>query len=84
MLLWLGAIVSAYLGYRLWEWWAPLGVACAVVIVQAVAFRGLLGDAGGVQLLAFSLAINLAMSYAAFTIGRSLAQRMAKRRKGTP
>ena len=83
MLLWIGAIVSGVLGYRLHEWWVPSAVACVVVVVQAVMFRSLLGSQGsGLELLAFSLLINLLMFYATFGIGRSIRQRLNQRRKG--
>jgi len=83
MMLWIGAVVSGVLGYRLHEWWVPAVVACAVVVVQAIAFRSLLGSNGdGMELLAFSLLINLLMFYATFGIGRSIRQRLNQRRKG--
>ena len=85
MLLWIGAVVSGVLGYRLHEWWVPSAVACVVVVVQAVMFRSLLGSQGsGLELLAFSLLINLLMFYATFGIGRSIRQRLNQRRKGVP
>jgi hypothetical protein len=83
MLLWIGAVVSGVLGYRLHEWWVPSAVACAVVVVQAVMFRSLLGNqSGGLELLTFSLLINLLMFNATFGIGRSIRQRLNQRRKG--
>ena len=83
MLLWIGAVVSGVLGYRLHEWWVPSAVACAVVVVQAVMFRSLLdSQTGGLELLAFSLLINLLMFNATFGIGRSIRQRLNQRRKG--
>jgi hypothetical protein len=85
MLLWIGAVVSGVLGYRLHEWWVPSAVACVVVVVQAVMFRSLLGSqGGGLELLAISLLINLLMFYATFGIGRSIRQRLNQRRKGVP
>ena len=39
MLFWVGAVVSAYLGYRLHDWWVPAAVACAVVAVNSPCFR---------------------------------------------
>jgi len=54
-----------------------------VVAVQAIMFRSLLGgQGGGLELLAFSLLINLLMFYATFGIGRSIRQRLNQRRKG--
>ena len=77
--------MSGVLGYRLHEWWVPSAVACAVVVVQAIMFRSLLGDqGGGLEMLAFSLLINLLMFYATFGIGRSIRQRLNQRRKGAP
>jgi hypothetical protein len=85
MLLWIGAALSGFLGYRLHEWWVPAAVACVVVAIQAVAFRSLLGpQGGGLELLAFSLLINLAVFYATFGIGRSIRQRLNQGRKGAP
>ena len=82
MLLWIGAVVSGVLGYRLHEWWVPSAVACVVVAVQAIMFRSLLGgQGGGLELLAFSLLINLLMFYATFGIGRSIGQRRRQWRK---
>jgi hypothetical protein len=84
MLLWIGALVSGYLGYRLLHWSVPTGLACAVVGLQAVAFRSLLANeaGGGYQLLAFSLVVNLLMFHATFAIGRTIRQRLDQRRKG--
>ena len=47
MLFWIGAVVSAYLGYKLQDWWVPAAVACAVVAVQAVAVPDECSAAGG-------------------------------------
>jgi len=83
MLLWIGALVSAFLGYRLYEWWVPTAVAGAVLALQAVAFRSLLASqSGGYELLAFSLLVNLLMFHATFGIGRAIGQRFSQRRKG--
>ena len=85
MLLWIGALVSGVLGYRLHAWWAPATVAGAVVLVQAVAFRSLLqGPSGGLELLVFSLAVNLLVFHATFGIGRAIRQRIDQRKRGTP
>jgi hypothetical protein len=83
MLLWIGAAVSGFLGYKLHDWWAPAVVAGVVVIVQGIMFRSLLGSQGsGLELLAFSLLVNLVVFYATFGIGRSIRQRLDQRRKG--
>jgi hypothetical protein len=85
MLLWIGAVVSGVLGYRLHAWWSPAVVACAAVALQAVAFRSLIeGQRGGLELLVISFAINLLMFHATFGIGRAIRQRFNQRRKGTP
>ena len=80
LLFWVGAAASAYLGYKLHDWWVPAAVAGVVVAGQ---FALLQMAAGGpsVQLLGFSL-MNLVMFYATFGIGRSIGQRRRQRRKG--
>jgi hypothetical protein len=83
MLLWIGAALSGYLGYRLLDWWVPAALACATVAIQAFMFRGSLGAGGSLaELLALSLLLDLAMFYATFSIGRSIGQRRSQRRKG--
>jgi hypothetical protein len=80
VLFWAGAVVSAYFGYRLYDWWVPAVVACAVVAGQLAA---LTAASGGpmVQLVGFGL-MDLVMFHATFGIGRSLGQRRMRRRKG--
>jgi hypothetical protein len=80
LLFWVGAAASAYLGYKLHDWWIPAAVAGVVVAGQ---FALLQMAAGGpnVQLLGFSL-MNLVMFYATFGIGRTIGQRRSQRRKG--
>ena len=76
MLLWFGAIVSGYLGYRLHEMWVPAAVACAVVVAQAVLFQAFASSRGAsFELYIFSLLMNLVVFYATFGIGRAFAQR---------
>jgi len=83
MLFWIGALLSGFLGYRLYEWWVPTAVACAVVALQAILFQTLLAGRGsGLELLVFSLLMNLLMFNATFGIGRAIAQRFTKRGKG--
>jgi hypothetical protein len=84
MLFWAGAVLSAFLGYRLHEWWVPGVIAAAVVVAQFVMFQVILKGRGtDLELYAFSLIMNLVMYYATFAIGRSIGQRLAQRRKGT-
>ena len=84
MLLVAGALVSAFLGYRLLGWWVPAVVAGIVVALQAVSYQGVVstsGSMGGyVQILAISGAMSLLMFYATFSMGRSLGLRWRKRR----
>ena len=82
-LFWVGAVASAYLGYRLHEWWVPAAVACAVAAGQFALFQ-MTGGGGGpsAQLLGYGL-MNLVMYYATFGIGRSIGQRFSQRRKGS-
>ncbi len=83
MLFWIGALLSGFLGYKLYEWWVPTAVACGVVALQAALFQTLLAGRGsGLELLVFSLLMNLLMFHATFGIGRALGQRLAQRRKG--
>jgi hypothetical protein len=82
LLFWLGALLSAYLGYRLQDWWVPAAVAGVVVAGQFALFQMAAGAPGpSVQLLGFGL-MNLVMYYATFAIGRSIGQRLQQRRKG--
>ena len=81
LLFWVGAVASAYLGYRLHDWWVPVAVACVVVAGQFALLQMAAGSRGPiVQLLGFSL-MDLVMFYATFGIGRTIGQRF-KRRKG--
>jgi hypothetical protein len=83
MLFWVGAIVSGYLGYRLLDWWVPAVVACVVVALQFVMFQMVFAGRGsGAEFYAFSLLLNVVMYYATFGIGRTLGQRLQRRRKG--
>ena len=82
LLFWVGAVLSAYLGYKLHDWWVPAAVACAVVAGQFALFHMAAGSWGpSIQLLGFSL-MNLVMFYATFGIGRSIGRRVSQRRKG--
>jgi hypothetical protein len=81
-LFWVGAAASAYLGYRMHDWWVPAVVACATVGGQ-YALLQMAGSAGGpgLQLIGFGL-MDVLMFYATFSIGRSVGQRFSRRRKG--
>ena len=84
MLLLVGALVSAFLGYRLFGWWAPAAVASVVLALQAVSIQAVVSTAGSVsgfvQILALSGLMSLFMFYATFSMGRSLGLRRRKRR----
>ncbi len=83
MLLWIGAALSGYLGYRLLDWWVPALVAAGMVAIQAAMFRGVAGEGGlAYDLLAAILVMNLVMFYATFGIGRTVRQRLDRRRRG--
>ena len=83
MLLLVGALVSAYLGYKLFGWWAPVVLAAVVSALQAAAYQGVLSGGGGmsgfIQMVALTGAMSLFMFYATFSMGRSLGLR--RRRK---
>jgi hypothetical protein len=83
VLFWAGAVASAYVGFRLFDWWVPALVACAVVAIQFVLFKTVLdGKGSGLELLVFSMALNLVVYYATYGIGRAMAERFKQRRKG--
>ena len=82
LLFWTGAVLSAYLGYRLHDWWVPAAVACVVVAGQFALFQMAAGSWGpSAQLLGFGL-MNLVMFYATFGIGHSIGRRKRLWRKG--
>jgi uncharacterized membrane protein len=81
-LFWIGAVLSAYLGYKLHDWWVPAAVAVVAVAGQFALFQMAAGGWGpSVQMIGYGL-MDLVMFYATFGIGRSLGQRRMQRRKG--
>jgi uncharacterized membrane protein len=81
-LFWIGAVSSAYLGYKLHAWWVPAAVAVVAVAGQSALFHFAAGGWGpSVQMIGYGL-MDLVMFYATFGIGRSLGQRRMQRRKG--
>ena len=73
---------SAYLGYKLHDWWVPRPSPVWSVAGQFALFQMAAGGWGpSVQLIGFGL-MDLVMFYATFGIGRSLGQRRMQRRKG--
>jgi hypothetical protein len=81
-LFWTGALLSAYLGYKLRDWWMPAAVAGAALAGQFALFQMAAGSWGpSAQMLGYGL-MNLVMFYATFGIGRSLGQRRRQWRKG--
>ena len=45
-LFWIGAVASAYLGYRLHAWWVPAAVAVVAVAGQSALFQMAAGGWG--------------------------------------
>ena len=45
-LFWVGAVFSAYLGYKLHDWWVPAAVACVVAAGQFALFQMAAGGWG--------------------------------------
>ena len=80
-LFWLGAVLSAYLGYKLHDWWIPVAVAGVVAAGQLALLQMTAGGGPIAQLIGFSL-MDLVMFYATFGIGRGIGQRLQQRRKG--
>ena len=80
-LFWLGAVLSAYLGYKLHDWWMPVAVAGVVAAGQLALLQMTAGGGPIAQLIGFSL-MDLVMFYATFGIGRGIGQRLQQRRKG--
>jgi hypothetical protein len=82
LLFWAGAVLSAYLGYKLYDWWVPAAVAGVALAGQFALFQAAAGNWGpSAQLFGYSL-MDLVMFYATFGIGGSLGRRWSKLRKG--
>jgi hypothetical protein len=88
MLLWTGALLSCFLGYRLHGWWVPAAMAVAVLAAQALAYQGVLSGQRGLAeflaLIGLSGLMSLVMFYATFSIGHAFGLRRRRRRKGAP
>jgi hypothetical protein len=84
MLLIVGGLLSALLGWRLWGRWAPAALACLVLVLQAVANQGVLAAADGfrelIQILTMTGLTSLFLFYAVYSIGRSLGLGWRKQR----
>lgn len=85
MLLLTGGLLTGWLGYRQFGWWAPGAVAGVVLGLQAGSYQGVLAAAGGmssfVQMLAMSGLTSLFLFYATFSMGRSLGLRWRRKRR---
>jgi hypothetical protein len=84
MILVVGGLVSAWLGYRMLGWWVPTAVACAALALQAVSYQGVLSTADGMsgfaQMLVMTGLTSLFLFHAIFSMGRSLGSKWRKRR----
>lgn len=85
MLIVMGAVVSAYFGYKLTGWWVPAALAAVTLALQAVSYQGVLSGGGGlsgfIQILALSALMSLLMYYATFSMGRSWGLRRQRKRR---
>ena len=81
MLLWAGAGIAAFLGYRLYGWWAPAALACLELALQSAILGGTFRGFDLVQALFLNAAMSLIMFYATFGIGRALGERRLRRRR---
>ena len=80
-LFWIGAVLSAYLGYKLLDWWVPAALAGLALAGQFALFQMAAGSWGpSAQLFGYSV-MDLVMFYATFGIGRSIGQRRRQWRK---
>jgi hypothetical protein len=87
VLIGIGAIACAFLGYRQWGWWLPLTLACAKNAMPVILFLKLFQNLEEPRLVGIaigtSLVVDLAIFYAAFAIAWAFA-RNSRLRKGTP
>jgi hypothetical protein len=74
MLLWIGAGIAGFLGFRLYGWWVPAALACVEFALQSVILGGTFGGFDLVQALFLNAAMSLIMFYATFSIGRALGE----------
>ena len=85
MLLLAGGLLTGWLGYRLFGWWAPGVVAAVALCLQAGSYQGVLSSSDGmrsfVQMLAMSGLTSLCLFYATFSLGRSAGMRWRRKRR---
>ena len=80
MIMALGAVISGYLGYRLYEMWVPTAIASAIIAVQYEMFQVGKNPGAGAELYALSFMLSLCLCYATFSIGRAIGQRRKAKR----
>ena len=80
MIMALGAVISGYLGFRLYELWVPTAVACTILAVQYAMFQVGNSSDVGVELYASSFALSIVLCYATYSIGRAIGQRRKAKR----
>jgi hypothetical protein len=80
MIMALGAVISGYLGFRLFEMWVPTAIACVIVAIQFAMFQVGNNPDVRIELYAFSFMLSLFVCYATYGIGRAVAQRFKRKR----
>ena len=80
MIMTLGAVISGYLGFRLYEIWVPAAIACAIVAVQFAMFQVGNSQDVGLELYLFSFMLSSLLCYATYSIGRAIGQRRKAKR----
>ena len=80
MIMALGAVISGYLGFRMYEMWVPTAIACAIIAVQFAMFQVGSNPGAGAELYLFSFLLSLLLCYATFSIGRAIGQRRRRKR----